>query len=119
MFISLNSLQIELSLYLQKRRRTRVKHRFVFGQFEGGIGPDGLAVDTEGNLYVAHFQAGEVVVLDANGFKYGTIRLPEDAGTFTTNLTFHNGYLYVTESLKNEVWRIKVKKKGLQPYGLQ
>jgi gluconolactonase len=92
---------------------------FVFGQFEGGIGPDGLAVDKEGNLYVAHFQAGEIVVLDPSGFKYGTIRLPKDAETFTTNLTFHNGYLYVTESLKNEVWRIKVKKEGLQPYGLQ
>ncbi|MFP5108426.1 SMP-30/gluconolactonase/LRE family protein [Neobacillus sp. C211] len=92
---------------------------FVFGQFEGGIGPDGLAVDTEGNLYVAHFQAGEIVVLDASGFKYGTIRLPKDEGTFTTNLTFHNGYLYVTESSKNEVWRIEVKKDGLQPYGLQ
>ncbi|MER2047657.1 MAG: SMP-30/gluconolactonase/LRE family protein, partial [Solibacillus sp.] len=86
--------------------------------FEGGIGPDGLAVDAEGNLYVAHFQAGEVVVVDANGFKYGTIRLPEDAGTFATNLAFHDGYLYVTESSKNEVWRIQVKKKGLQPYGL-
>lgn len=92
---------------------------FVFGQFEGGIGPDGLTVDTEGNLYVAHFQAGEIVVLDASGFKYGTIRLPEDTGTFTTNLAFHNGYLYVTESSKNEVWRIKVKESGLKPYGLQ
>lgn len=91
---------------------------FIFGRFEGGIGPDGLAVDAEGNLYVAHFQAGEVVVLDADGFKYGTIRLPEDAGTFATNLAFYDGYLYVTESSKNEVWRIQVKKKGLQPYGL-
>ncbi|MFJ7724764.1 SMP-30/gluconolactonase/LRE family protein [Neobacillus sp. NPDC097160] len=92
---------------------------FVFGQFEGGIGPDGLAVDSEGNLYLAHFQAGEIAVLDASGFKYGTIRLPEDAGTFTTNLAFHDGYLYVTESSKNVVWRIKVKKEGLQPFGLQ
>jgi gluconolactonase len=92
---------------------------FVFGQFEGGIGPDGLAVDAEGNLYIAHFQAGEIVVLDASGFKIGTIRLPEDAGTFTTNLAFHKGYLYVTESSKNEVWRIKVNKEGLTPYGLQ
>ena len=58
-------------------------------------------------------------ILDASGFKYGTIRLPKDEGTFTTNLTFHNGYLYVTESSKNEVWRIEVKKEGLQPYGLQ
>ncbi|WP_428911745.1 SMP-30/gluconolactonase/LRE family protein [Niallia sp. Krafla_26] len=92
---------------------------FVFGSFEGGIGPDGLAVDAEGNLYVAHFQAGEIVVLDARGFIYGTIRLPEDAGTFTTNLAFSNGYLYITESSKNEVWRIKVKKEGLTLYGLQ
>ena len=92
---------------------------FVFGQFEGGIGPDGLAVDNKGNLYVAHFQAGEIVVLDANGFKYGTIRLPENAGTFVTNLAFHKGYLYVTESSKNEIWRIKVENKGLTPYGLQ
>ena len=37
---------------------------------------------TEGNLYVAHFQAGAIVVLDASGFKYGTIRLPKDAGDF-------------------------------------
>lgn len=92
---------------------------FVFGQYEGGIGPDGLAVDEEGNLYIAHFQAGEIVVQDANGFTYGTIRLPEDAGTFTTNLAFHDGYLYITESSKNEVWRIKVNKKGQPLYGSQ
>lgn len=89
---------------------------FVFARFEGGIGPDGLTVDTDGNLYVAHFQAGEIAVVDANGFKYGTIRLPKDAGTFATNLAFQNGYLYVTESSKNEIWRIKVKKKGLPLY---
>ncbi|WP_257468962.1 SMP-30/gluconolactonase/LRE family protein [Bacillus sp. D386] len=92
---------------------------FIFGQFEGGIGPDGLAVDTEGNLYIAHFQAGEIVVQDSDGFKYGVIRLPVGAGTFITNLAFHDGYLYITESSKNEVWRIPVKKEGSQPYGLQ
>jgi len=92
---------------------------FVFAQFEGGIGPDGLAVDLEGNLYVAHFQAGQIVVLDKDGFNYGEIRLPESAGSFATNIAFHEGYLYVTESSKNEVWRIKVKQDGLQPYGLQ
>lgn len=90
---------------------------FVFARFEGGIGPDGMTVDTEGNLYVAHFQAGQVAVTDASGFKYGTIRLPKDAGTFVTNLAFRDGYLYVTESSKNEIWRIKVNKKGLPLYG--
>ncbi|MFC2948709.1 SMP-30/gluconolactonase/LRE family protein [Virgibacillus sediminis] len=86
---------------------------FVFAQLEGGIGPDGLAVDKEGNLYVAHFQAGEIVVLDKDGFQYGTIRLPEDVGTFVTNLTFHDGHLYITESSRNEVWRVKVANNGL------
>ncbi|RNF40400.1 SMP-30/gluconolactonase/LRE family protein [Planococcus salinus] len=92
---------------------------FVFGHYEGGIGPDGLAVDAEGNLYIAHFQAGEIVVQDANGFTSGTIRLPENAGTFTTNLAFHDGYLYITESSKNEVWRIEVEKEGVPLYGRQ
>jgi sugar lactone lactonase YvrE len=92
---------------------------YVFCRFEGGIGPDGLAVDAEGNVYAAHFHAGEIAVCDANGFSYGAIRLPASAGIRVSNLAFHEGYLYVTESLKNEIWRIKVKKSGLQPYGLQ
>ncbi|MBM4763688.1 SMP-30/gluconolactonase/LRE family protein [Bacillus sp. B15-48] len=92
---------------------------YVFAQFEGGVGPDGLAVDTEGNVYVAHYKAGQVIVIDENGFKYGKIRLPEGAGTFSTNLAFHEGYLYVTEASQNNVWRIKVNKEGLTPYGLQ
>ncbi|MFC3041091.1 SMP-30/gluconolactonase/LRE family protein [Virgibacillus xinjiangensis] len=87
---------------------------FVFAHLEGGIGPDGLAVDEKGNLYVAHFQAGEIVVLDKDGFEIGTIRLPEKAGTFVTNLTFNNGYLYITESSRNEVWRLKVVNGGKQ-----
>lgn len=92
---------------------------YVFAEFEGGIGPDGLAVDNEGNVYAAHYKAGEVLVIDPSGFKIGIIRLPEVAGTYSTNLAFHDGYLYVTESNKNEVWRIKVNKEGLTPYGLQ
>ena len=102
-----------------KKAKESPETPFVFGQFEGGIGPDGLAVDTDGNLYVAHFQAGEINVLDSSGFKYGAIRLPEGAGTFTTNLAFYEGYLYITESSKNEVWRIQVKKEGLPLFGLQ
>lgn len=89
---------------------------FVFARFEGGIGPDGLAVDEEGNLYVAHFQAGRVSIVDRNGFHYGSIPLPDSAGTFVTNLAFHDGYLYVTESSNNELWRIKVEKAGVEPF---
>ena len=83
---------------------------YVFAQYEGGIGPDGLAVDSEGNLYVAALEAKKVVVFNRDGFKYGSIPLPEEAGKVVTNLALYEGYLYVTESLKNEVWRIKIKK---------
>ncbi len=82
---------------------------FVFARMEGGIGPDGLTVDADGNLYVAHFSAGEIVIFDALGFPYGIVRLPEGAGVWTTNLALHDGYLYVTEASQNIVWRLAVK----------
>lgn len=87
----------------------------VVARFEGGIGPDGLAVDASGNLYVAHFGAGEVVVIDAAGFAYGSIRLPEGAGPFTTNVAVaDDGYIYVTEAAKNELWKLAVTTKPLK-----
>jgi sugar lactone lactonase YvrE len=93
---------------------------FVFCQLDsGGNGPDGLAVDTEGNLYVACFLAGEITVIDPNGVKYGIIRLPDSAGRIVTSIAFHDKYLYVSESSKNEIWRIQIKKEGLKLFGLQ
>jgi sugar lactone lactonase YvrE len=55
---------------------------------------------------------GEIVVLDPNGFIVGTIPLPEGAGQQTTNVAFHQGYLYITEAGKNEVWRVKMNVEG-------
>jgi gluconolactonase len=82
---------------------------FVFARMEGGVGPDGLTVDADGNLYAAHFFAGEIVIFDALGFPYGNIRLPVGSGLWTTNLALHDGYLYVTEAMQNIVWRLPVK----------
>lgn len=79
----------------------------VFARLTGGTGPDGMAMDTAGNLYAAHFRAGEVVVIDRNGFPYGAIKLPPGAGLGTTNIAFHNGYLYITEAFQDEIWRVK------------
>jgi gluconolactonase len=91
----------------------------VFARLEGGIGPDGMAVDAAGNLYVAHFGAGEVAIIDPNGFSYGTMPLPEGAGPFTTNVALHDGYLYVTEAMQNEVWRVAVKTAPLDVFAGQ
>ena len=90
---------------------------FVFCRLEGGIGPDGMTVDSDGNLYVAEFFAGEIVIFDGDGFKYGALRMPKEAGTMVTNLAIHEGSLYVTEGMKNEVWRIKIKKTKAPLFG--
>lgn len=83
----------------------------VFCTYEGGVGPDGICVDGDGNLYCAHFGACEVAVVNPEGFHYGSIRLPAGLGTHSDNLAFNGGYLYVEEGQTNTIWRIKVKVK--------
>jgi sugar lactone lactonase YvrE len=77
---------------------------------------DGLAVDIADNLYVAQPRGGGVTVLDRDRLAIGSISLPPEAGSRTTNLTFHDGHLYITEARKNEVWRVEVKKPGALPF---
>lgn len=85
---------------------------YVFAYMQGGVGPDGMVTDEDGNLYVAHYKAGEVLVYDRNGFVIETFKMPEDAGMGTTNVALHDGYLYITEAEKNEIWRVAVKTKA-------
>jgi len=80
---------------------------------EGGTGPDGMAFDTEGNLYAAVFQGGEVRVFDPQRFPFGSIRLPEGAGAGVTNLAFKERMLYITEGSQGVIWRVAVKNAGL------
>lgn len=86
---------------------------YVFANMTGGMGPDGMLVDTKGNVYVAHYLAGEVVIIDPSGFEIGIIKMPPEAGPGTTNLAFHNGYLYITDSSKDAIWRVKTKIPGV------
>jgi gluconolactonase len=90
---------------------------YVFATLNGGHGPDSMTADSAGNVYVAHYGAGEVLAFAPNGDYFGAIRLPGGAGKDPTNLAFHNGYLYITESEKGEIWRVKAKIPGLTAYG--
>ncbi len=83
---------------------------------EGGIGPDGMGMDSEGRAYWANFLSGAVGITDKRGFVAGYAKLPDEAGLWTTNLAFWQGYLYVTEAGKGEVWRMKVKTTGQELY---
>jgi gluconolactonase len=90
---------------------------YVFATLSGGHGPDSMTADSAGNIYVAHYGSSEVLAFAPNGDYYGAIRLPDGAGSNPTNLAFHNGYLYITESEKSEIWRVKAKIPGIKLYG--
>lgn len=84
----------------------------VMAYVDGGWGVDSMCVDAKGDVYSAHYMAGEVVVLDPDGFVIGSIKVAPKGGLETTNCAFHNGYLYITEAAKNDVWRVKMNVKG-------
>ena len=90
---------------------------YVFARLNGGHGPDSITADSQGNVYAAHAGEGEIAIFAPDGDYYGAIQLPPEAGRDVTNVAIHAGYLYVTESQKGEVWRVKVKIPGIALYG--
>jgi gluconolactonase len=71
----------------------------LFIQMSGGGGPDGMALDDQGRLLVAHVGLGSVWVFDAHGEP--VYRIQSCAGRATTNVAFggpENKTLYITES---------------------
>ena len=92
---------------------------YVFARLNGGHGPDSMTTDADGNIYVAHWGSGEIAVFAPNGDYYGAIQLPPGAGSFTTNVVIHDGWLYITEAQKGIVWRVKTKIPGIKLYGGQ
>lgn len=70
-----------------------------FIQLSGGTGPDGIAIDNDGNLYIAHQGLGCVWQFDRRGeAKY---RIDSSRGDWTTNLAIHPQHpneIYITES---------------------
>lgn len=82
--------------------RGHAKEREVLADLEGGLGPDGLSVDGSGNLYVAHFGKGVVVVLDPQGNVLAELAT---GGFLPTNVALWRGSLYVTELERGHVMR--------------
>lgn len=76
----------------------------AFIRLSGGTGPDGLAVDEEGGLAVAHIGLGCVWLFDRFGEPMARIR--SCAGRATTNIAFGGvgrRQLYITESDTGQV----------------
>jgi gluconolactonase len=70
-----------------------------FIQMSGGGGPDGLALDEEGNLAIAHVGIGAVWLFSARGEPL--YRIQSEEGYHTTNIAYggtHRKTLFITES---------------------
>lgn len=88
-----------------------VRNGRLFGKLDGPGDPDGMRIDTAGNLYVTG-QSG-IWVWDPAGNHLGTIVLPEQ----TANLTWGDpdyGTLYITSS--TSVLKLRTKVTGFVPY---
>jgi gluconolactonase len=89
----------------------------VFAQLHGGLGgPDGLALDEEGCLLVAHTGFGSVWRLSP--FAEPLQRIISCAGISTTNIAFRPGQrsLFITESQTGTILRAELPAPGLPLY---
>ena len=86
----------------------------IFGEEPGGKGdgvPDGMKVDTDGNLYVTGPKG--VWVWDAAGHHLGTIAMPEQPANLAWGDADY-GTLYITAT--TSVYRLRTKARGFVPY---
>ncbi|WP_420101303.1 SMP-30/gluconolactonase/LRE family protein [Bosea sp. (in: a-proteobacteria)] len=93
----------------------------VFSQLHGGLGgPDGLALDAEGGLLIAHTGFGSVWRLSRTGEPL--LRIRSCAGISTTNLAFGGSDgrdLFITESQTGSILRAKLDVAGMALFSHQ
>jgi gluconolactonase len=89
----------------------------IFSQLSGGWGPDGMAFDLAGNLYIAHYGGGEVIILNPKGEPIERIPV---GGLYPTNVAFggrDRRSLFVTEVETGSIYRFKTDNPGLPLFG--
>ena len=78
----------------------------LFFQSFGCAGPDGLAVDEEGNLFICHPSLGSVFVVNSDGIPEARIVTAPGGGKNLTNCTFggpDGKTLFITDSIEGNV----------------
>lgn len=89
----------------------------VFARLRGQAGPDGMAFDHAGNLYVAQHGAGRIIVLDPAGREVDAIAVP---GSQPTNVAFGGpdfASLIITEVHSAAVYRMHLGVAGQPLFG--
>jgi gluconolactonase len=95
----------------------RIGPREDFAHLPGGEGPDGMAFDEAGNLYVAHYSGGRVAIFDRFGTLAGEIPIP---GANVTNVAFGGSdrrTLVVTDVETASLYETRVEIPGLALFG--
>lgn len=90
---------------------------YIFSQLSGGWGPDGMAFDVAGNLYVAHYGGGDVIILNPEGEPVERIPV---GGLHPTNVAFggpDRRILFVTEVGTGSIYRFNTDHPGLPLFG--
>lgn len=116
------------SIYLAETYRNRVLRypaasdgtigpREDFASLPGQYGPDGMACDEAGNLYVAHYGGGKVAVFSPSGELTTEIRV---TGANVTNVAFggpDRRTLVITDVETASLYQTRVEVPGLGLYG--
>lgn len=92
----------------------------AFIRMSGGIGPDGLAIDEEDSLAVAHAGLGGAWLFSRKGLPIAFVR--SCAGDFTTNLAYggpDRRDLYLVESGSGTILRARMDVPGRLPWALR
>ena len=69
------------------------------------LGPDGLSVDQEGNLWVAHYGGGKIVKINPKGELIQELRLPQGRKPTSTAFQTVSRELFVTEAEYGSLFR--------------
>ena len=91
------------------RYRKSAPRRAEWARLDGDQGPDGMALDAAGNLYVAHWGAAHVDVLRPDGSPLRQLPVP---GRNVTNVAFRGTQLVVTEVESGAVYSTTVEVPG-------